>query len=846
MPLVGFLVLSLVVTWPLVRNFSTAILGIDETRHNLWVLWHAKQALLGREPVFSTHLLYYPLGITLLIHSSGPLLGWLTLPAWLISPAAVYNAALLISFSLSGYFMYLLARAFKMSRGISWFVGGVFLAAPIHTVFLYVGHLGQVFLGMLPLTLLAFHYALDLERSRWWTIAPGIVLGFTLLDAGWNFISAILGAAAFVIILLLTEPRERRRLIFQRVVLVAVSVFVSTAPLLFMTIAASRNPAIPTSRNVSSFAYQPDLMQFLLPVPVTSRITGPLVARLVSSYDSYHWHFEMAVFIPWMCWGLSLLALLTGNRSSKRWVPFSLFFLLLALGPTLLVSGKRLFTVYDLPIVLPYAFLSSLPVFDVIRTPGRFVQMGYVGIAMLAGWGTTWLGSLMSGARRNVMLAVISTLTLLEIWPCSFPQEHLREVPDFYRQIADDKEMYGVFDLPIRPYLKREFHSSYIQYSAYYQMYQMTHGKGIATGYISRQYEVHPLFGHIISDAVTTFPLQHNVFVNGIPANRYANVLYELVKYNYRYVVFHKPQAEYPDYKPGSWGELMAKDFVQEVFGTQPPLSDDGLATVYEVPSQVALDQIIPTIALRDAEEWVTSPATFYVAVPEKDMATLTFRASSIQMSASGEVLEKGWLTLESADGARVESEIRVGEALTLPLSLLPGSQIVTVTITSEQLQLPDADPLNFAVGFVNLHTRFDTGQSLVPVYTEGWYGPETWDDSGLRWRWASSPAQLLIYSSEEQTATLHSIGAAVYDPVCEGGVGMTGTLQIALNDELVQSIIVHVGQPLEATLILREGVNHIRLYLDAGNFRPADLQPGNGDMRWLSFALREFEVLAK
>ena len=44
-----------------------------------------------------------------------------------------------------------------------------------------------------------------------------------------------------------------------------------------------------------------------------------------------------------------------------------------------MVMGKIHFTEYELPIILPYAFLTALPGFDFLRTPGRFMLVGFVG-----------------------------------------------------------------------------------------------------------------------------------------------------------------------------------------------------------------------------------------------------------------------------------------------------------------------------------------------------------------------------------------------------------------------------------------------------------------------------------
>jgi hypothetical protein len=114
--LLFFLALSLALTWPLARDFTSALTGHNDALHFVWTLWHTRQALLGREPLFSTKLLYYPHGASLVTNAGGPLYGVFAFPFWSLGPEAAYNAALLIGFTLSGYCMYLLARSLFLPR----------------------------------------------------------------------------------------------------------------------------------------------------------------------------------------------------------------------------------------------------------------------------------------------------------------------------------------------------------------------------------------------------------------------------------------------------------------------------------------------------------------------------------------------------------------------------------------------------------------------------------------------------------------------------------------------------------------------------------------------------------
>jgi hypothetical protein len=868
--LLAYAVLSLALTWPMVRDFSTALIGAGGGKPHLWILWHTKQALLGQEPLFRTSILYYPYGTTLLTHSLGPAAGLFALPFWWLGPEAAYNGTVLIGFSLTGYCMYLLARSLGFEQSIAFFAGTVLLASPRHLAAVQGGHLTKVFLGALPLALLGLHKALDLKRSGWWAIGTASALLLSILYSGEQFVFAGIAVGFFAIAKLLEAGHANRWRLLQRGALVAASILVMTGPVLVAILLAASNPAISIERSAQSFQLQPDLVQFFVPASFTSRWVGPIFADFIDPLTN--WGLETAVFLSWTGLLFYLFALVSGNRSAKRWLLFTFFCVVLALGPELLVLGENRFTNYQLPVILPYAFVTSLPGLEFLRSPGRFMLIGFVGSGVAASFGLDWLVRRFPGKLRYPIVLGAIALVLFENWPQPLSQEKLRPVPRFYQEIAQDDEQYGVFDLPIRPSQGVEWSSWHIYYSSFYQMYQMTHGKGIATGCIARFYTVHPLFGHFVSDYVNESPLQKDLLVNGAPTNRYENVQFELARNGYRYVVYHKPQDWYPEYKPGAWGELAAEQLIENVFGQQTPVVDDELVTVYKVGSITeTATSLTTTIALGESTDqnrekvetgkrWVFSPTPLYVASPRLQQASLEITPGTIRDPDSGASLDGGTLMLQSGDGSLVSARMVRGRMTRLPLMLAPPSQFVTLTLQTDD---PSSDEggsshLHFAIESIDLQTPLSlptdisiNGQpqqnrdgQVRAIHDGGWYPPEVWDDSGTTWRWAMSPSQIFLHSPTAQQVRIQSAIGSLYGPSSADGVGSQGTMEITVNDQSSQRIAVQVGQPLVVDIMLQVGWNSVAFELDAGNFRPMDIQPGNGDARLLSFALRGIDVL--
>lgn len=153
--LLGYMALTALLTYPLIREFSRAIPGDGfDGWQNVWNIWWVKRALLvdGSNPYF-TRLLDYPAGVYLYFHTLNIFNGLTFLPVTLNAGNLVaYNVAAAFSFIAGGYGAYLLAlRAIKAaiptplvertSIHLAAFLGGfIFAFSPYHMAHL-LGHM---------------------------------------------------------------------------------------------------------------------------------------------------------------------------------------------------------------------------------------------------------------------------------------------------------------------------------------------------------------------------------------------------------------------------------------------------------------------------------------------------------------------------------------------------------------------------------------------------------------------------------------------------------------------------------------------------------------------------------
>ena len=120
----------------MVRDFSTYVIGEVhfDTRHAIWVLWHAREAALGDASWPWTTLLHFPYGMSVLVDGVGPVNAVLAWPFWPWGAAAAFNGVVLSGCTLSGWMLYLLARHVGLDRGIGFWAGAAVhgVADPSH------------------------------------------------------------------------------------------------------------------------------------------------------------------------------------------------------------------------------------------------------------------------------------------------------------------------------------------------------------------------------------------------------------------------------------------------------------------------------------------------------------------------------------------------------------------------------------------------------------------------------------------------------------------------------------------------------------------------------------------
>ncbi|MBA3295591.1 MAG: hypothetical protein H0U19_01540 [Acidobacteria bacterium] len=215
-----------------------------------------------------------------------------------------------------------------------------------------------------------------------------------------------------------------------------------------------------------------DLLTFFLPNPLHPLVAGAFDAGLRSSPGGF---VENVASIPWTVVLIIALGIaVVGTRLPRRWVIWTVFFTLLALGPFVTIGGVMTY------IPTPWSLVRYVPVVGAARMPQRVAILVMLGMAVLAAYA---LRDLRSRTKRPWIITVAATVVLLfETLPA--PRTlHSAAVPSVYRIIAADPRDVRVLDLPFG---LRDGLSSYGNATAASQFYQTVHEKPIMGGYLSR------------------------------------------------------------------------------------------------------------------------------------------------------------------------------------------------------------------------------------------------------------------------------------------------------------------------------------------------------------------------
>jgi hypothetical protein len=187
--------LTIVWSWPLATQLSTRVaFDPGDPMLNTWILWWNSQAVPFTTTWWNPPIFYpMPGALALSEHLAG--ISPFTTPLLRLgaSPALAYNAALLLSCTLSGFFAYLLVHRLTGSTAAALCAGVAYAFAPFRAG--QLSHLQVLTSQWMPLMLLALHGYVDGGSRRWWLALFGVAWILQSLSNGYYllFTPALIG-----------------------------------------------------------------------------------------------------------------------------------------------------------------------------------------------------------------------------------------------------------------------------------------------------------------------------------------------------------------------------------------------------------------------------------------------------------------------------------------------------------------------------------------------------------------------------------------------------------------------------------------------------------------------------
>ena len=506
-----YFLLSLIMTYPLILNFTTSVPGDNyDTWVFIWNFWWVKKVLT--EPnlnLYYTNYQYYPNGSSLAFHTLSLFNSFLSLPMQLISNIVIsYNIIFLLSFILSSYGMFLLINYLIKDKKIAFISGIAFAFCPYHFGHA-LGHLNLLSIEWIPFYVL-FFIKIFQENKKSNSILTGIFLSINSLT-DWQYgIFLIIFSILYLIYRYLIERNIKfDRSLLSKLALFSMIFILITLPFVF--------PLISDSRQYSFIFKSEDMQPYFYIIP---NFMNPLWGNFFHYLLPNVGFAENMMFLGYTIIFITLIGIRRTFKKTKFWIISLIFFFLISLNPRLDLFGiKFMSPLYSL-------FYYLFPFFSYISIVNRFSILVMFSLIVIFSFA---LENIMKkfkgnfhGFPKDMIYYIISILILVEFLSIPYPLSNAK-IPEVAYEIKNQSTT--ILNLPFSPN----------PYSLYLQT---VHEKKLLNGYISRpQNSSMDLLNNI-----------HNLLISG----KFQDVSDILSFYNVKYITLDKNS---------NWNDFMNKNF---------------------------------------------------------------------------------------------------------------------------------------------------------------------------------------------------------------------------------------------------------------------------------------------
>jgi len=407
--LVVALLLSLVVTWPLVLHIDSAIYGYPgDALGTISDFWWFDYALHHGLPLLYNQLRGVPLGSGWEnVYFDVVEVGLFAPLSYVLGPVIAYNLGVLSSFPLTAWVTFLLARRLQMTRLASTFTGLTFAFVPYHQEKAMV-HLLHTHMELYAAFL---YFAIGWRQTRRLRniVLAAVVAGITLwTDPSMTYLMAFLVAIFFVTSLLVRGPDVvwRQQLVDHAkaaaITVAGAAVFIPAVVAVSARGGAQRSGTFAGQYAASERTYQ-ELVAFSARIKeyVLPWHLNPLLSNSLRAYEASGLHgsnfAEQTLTIGFTTLVLAAIGLIAFRRTYGALLAASVVVV------AFIVSQPPDRSVFGIEVPFPSHFLYFvLPIF---RAYARFGALVLLGAAVLAGFGFMALQGHLAVKQRWLLAA---------------------------------------------------------------------------------------------------------------------------------------------------------------------------------------------------------------------------------------------------------------------------------------------------------------------------------------------------------------------------------------------------------------------------------------------------------
>lgn len=435
----GYFVLAIVTTWPLIRVMGAKAIGYPDEQNpdldgTLWFHWWVRYALSTHQNPFFCDMIYYPIGRDLIFLFKNNLDCFLAIPFYSVfGYPAYYNVICIAVMVFNGLAMYCLARHFTKNHLIAFFAG--FIVAYDHTLIaeLQEGRILQYIIGLPVLYVLFMLKVIEDDRK----IHIFLMALTLLLSSLFYWFYGIFLVTLTVPFLLFYGIFQKDRLKKPQMIRLLLSFGLFVIMVLPFTV-----PFVKHLFTARSLPQTPFLESYpsLQDVQMSDGLFDPRLNALGQSVcmDRELFKFPLTVLVLGV-----FLPFLRARKNGYHWIITWIFLFILAAGPYLKVGqgpviphdfnmdaapslklGHSPGIPYDVKMPF-YYFYKYVPFYSRLFWPGRIMEMVAIILGVLFCMNLDWLVEKMERKKPGFSSKLIVILLLITIVEMTYVKQQL-------------------------------------------------------------------------------------------------------------------------------------------------------------------------------------------------------------------------------------------------------------------------------------------------------------------------------------------------------------------------------------------------------------------------------------